>query len=175
MTPEDALRRARGAARKFARDHRVAFLVDDAEGAATLEVARLLESGRLEFFNVRIYRALQDWMRTIGGDLYGVHTTRATWRSALPSRRIYDSSGRPLQLAAPMRDAMRDADARMDVEALLARLSCRERLVLRLRFLEDRQLCEIGRRVGVSESRVCQIVSRALRRALCPDSGYEHR
>lgn len=52
----------------------------------------------------------------------------------------------------------------VDVEGLVRRLDGRERDVIRLHYLEDLPLREIGERFGVTESRVSQVHTKALRR-----------
>jgi RNA polymerase sigma-B factor len=50
--------------------------------------------------------------------------------------------------------------------AVEAPLDDRERLVLRLRFEEDLNQYEIGRRVGISQMQVSRIMRKALRKLL---------
>lgn len=52
--------------------------------------------------------------------------------------------------------------ARHVVERLLGVLSPREREVLRLLYVEDLALAEVGKQLGITESRVCQIRVEAL-------------
>ena len=50
------------------------------------------------------------------------------------------------------------ADLKRDVELLLSRVSKRQRQVLTMYYFENLSLKEIGKRIGVSESRVCQLL-----------------
>jgi RNA polymerase sigma-B factor len=56
------------------------------------------------------------------------------------------------------------AEERATLEPLLARISPRERLVLRLRFGEDLTQAEIGERIGVSQMQVSRLIRQALAR-----------
>lgn len=67
-----------------------------------------------------------------------------------------DADGGPLAalLSSELSGILRDA---------LAHLEPRERQVITLTFVEEQSLSEVGRALGVTESRVCQIRARALR------------
>jgi RNA polymerase sigma-B factor len=54
------------------------------------------------------------------------------------------------------------AEERATLEPLLAHISSRERLVLRLRFGEDLTQTEIGERIGVSQMQVSRLLRQAL-------------
>jgi RNA polymerase sigma-B factor len=56
------------------------------------------------------------------------------------------------------------AEARATLEALLRRVSAREREVLRLRFEQDMTQAEIGAAIGVSQMQVSRIIRRSLGR-----------
>ncbi|HEV7943403.1 MAG TPA: SigB/SigF/SigG family RNA polymerase sigma factor [Solirubrobacteraceae bacterium] len=56
------------------------------------------------------------------------------------------------------------AEDRATLEPLLARISARERLVLRLRFTEGLTQAEIGSRIGVSQMQVSRLIRQALSR-----------
>jgi RNA polymerase sigma-B factor len=56
------------------------------------------------------------------------------------------------------------AEQRATLEPLLARISERERVVLRLRFEEDLMQAEIGERIGVSQMQVSRLIRQALAR-----------
>ncbi|MFP5072298.1 RNA polymerase sigma factor FliA [Pseudonocardia nantongensis] len=55
-------------------------------------------------------------------------------------------------------------ETRGELRAAIGELGERDRLVLQLYYLEDHTLAEIGARLGVTESRVCQLHSRMLTR-----------
>jgi RNA polymerase sigma-B factor len=57
-----------------------------------------------------------------------------------------------------------DAETRATLGPLLARISKRERLVLRLRFVEDMTQAEIGAEIGVSQMQVSRLIRQALAR-----------
>jgi RNA polymerase sigma-B factor len=57
------------------------------------------------------------------------------------------------------------AEQRAFLAPLLARLTTRDREILRLRFAEDLTQSEIGRRLGVSQMHVSRLIHRALARA----------
>jgi len=56
------------------------------------------------------------------------------------------------------------AEERAVLEPLLGRLSARERLVLRLRFVEDLTQAQIGERIGVSQMQVSRLIRQAVAR-----------
>lgn len=56
------------------------------------------------------------------------------------------------------------AEDRATLEPLLARISTRDRLVLRLRFVEGLTQAEIGQRIGVSQMQVSRLIRQALTR-----------
>jgi RNA polymerase sigma-B factor len=58
----------------------------------------------------------------------------------------------------------RRAEERATLEPLLARISPRERIVLKLRFGEDMTQAEIGERIGVSQMQVSRLIRQALAR-----------
>lgn len=66
-------------------------------------------------------------------------------------------------LAAPG-DAASDIELRAAVRAELARLSPRERLIVCLRFEDERTQSEIGKVVGVSQMQVSRLLAQILRR-----------
>lgn len=61
-------------------------------------------------------------------------------------------------------DGFEDAETRATLQPLLARISKRERLVLRLRFGEDLTQAEIGAQIGVSQMQVSRMIRQALAR-----------
>lgn len=63
------------------------------------------------------------------------------------------------QLKAGMHRPM--IDLRDDVEQLLSILPARDARAMRLRFLENFSLAEVGEALGISESRACQIIREA--------------
>jgi RNA polymerase sigma-B factor len=68
------------------------------------------------------------------------------------------------------------AEDRATLEPLLAHISARERLVLRLRFTEGLTQAEIGARIGVSQMQVSRLIRQALSRlraGLDPQAGED--
>jgi RNA polymerase sigma factor for flagellar operon FliA len=57
-----------------------------------------------------------------------------------------------------------DRDTHRQLWHAVAQLGDRDRLVVRLYYLENRTLAEIGRMLGVTESRICQLHSRLVAR-----------
>jgi RNA polymerase sigma factor (sigma-70 family) len=57
-----------------------------------------------------------------------------------------------------------DREVRRQLWRAVAQLGERDRLVIRLYYLENRTLAEIGRMLGVTESRICQLHSRLVGR-----------
>jgi RNA polymerase sigma factor for flagellar operon FliA len=78
-----------------------------------------------------------------------------------------DESGRgdesPSAVPGPLEQCL-EGEEREEVAAALARLGEREQLIISLSYGEGRSLAEIGRMLGVTESRVCQVRGRALAR-----------
>ena len=57
---------------------------------------------------------------------------------------------------------MQEQETRRQLWQAIDQLGERDRLVVRLYYLEDRTLAEIGRMLGVTESRVCQLHARLI-------------
>jgi RNA polymerase sigma factor for flagellar operon FliA len=57
-----------------------------------------------------------------------------------------------------------DREASHELWHAVGQLGDRDRLVVRLYYLENRTLAEIGRMLGVTESRICQLHSRLVTR-----------
>jgi RNA polymerase sigma factor for flagellar operon FliA len=60
--------------------------------------------------------------------------------------------------------AVQERETRRQLWRAIDQLGERDRLVVRLYYLEDRTLAEIGRILGVTESRVCQLHARLIAR-----------
>ena len=60
--------------------------------------------------------------------------------------------------------AVQEHETRRQLWQAIDQLGERDRLVVRLYYLEDRTLAEIGRILGVTESRVCQLHARLIAR-----------
>ena len=60
--------------------------------------------------------------------------------------------------------AVQEHETRRQLWQAIEQLGERDRLVVRLYYLEDRTLAEIGRTLGVTESRVCQLHGRLVAR-----------
>jgi RNA polymerase sigma factor for flagellar operon FliA len=86
-------------------------------------------------------------------------TSTLSLDDAMASAQFEAALGTP----APQGDLL-DAEQTASLEAAIARLPERERAVVVLSFYERLTLREIGRRLDVSESRISQIRSQALRR-----------
>ena len=63
--------------------------------------------------------------------------------------------------------AVQEHETRRQLWQAIDQLGERDRLVVRLYYLEDRTLAEIGRVLGVTESRVCQLHARLARLRAC--------
>lgn len=59
-----------------------------------------------------------------------------------------------------------DVEFREMIKSILARLSPQHRELLRAIYMNEHTMVEVGLRVGVSESRICQVAKDARRRAL---------
>ena len=70
---------------------------------------------------------------------------------------VVDGTGDPAAAA-------QDREVRRQLWLAVARLGERDRLVVRLYYLEQRTLAEIGRMLGVTESRICQLHTRLVGR-----------
>jgi RNA polymerase sigma factor for flagellar operon FliA len=76
-----------------------------------------------------------------------------------------DHADRVADEASPMPEQLlQDAELERDLQAAILELPERERLVLSLYYQEDLQLKDIGRVLGVSESRVSQLMKQAVMR-----------
>ncbi len=148
-------------------------LRDEVRAAAfdgLIDAAQKFRAGRGIKFSTyarhRIRGAIQDWMRskdhlTRHYRLVARSTGVEAWRAPL-------SLDRAPRLAARLVDHGRSPFAqveRMQIVALLeeaaSRLPDHTRAVLALRYTEEWGLKEIGRAMGYSESRACQVLQRA--------------
>jgi len=132
---------------------------------------------RLTYMRVWAYRRLLDERRKLGP------ITRSQYRGGVRMDTVPLAQlppmplDRPLQggdgtttLAGTVADPQADADRAhaedsILTESILARLGVQDRTVLVESFYDGLDLQEIGDRLGVTESRVCQIRKRALTRA----------
>ena len=131
--------------------------------------ARELERAQ-ERLEARLLRAATD--RELAGELgVPVHELRGLTRQVqmVSVEALDESSGGASELLtdhhAP--DPMATVQARETLRQLatvVAQLGERDRTVIRLYYLENRTLAEIGRTLGVTESRVCQLHSRLVGR-----------
>ena len=112
--------------------------------------------------------------RIVGAVLDRAHELSDAYRERAGAERSYPPAPLRLDDVAPLLrapDPHGAAEARLEVGRLLAVLTPREREVLRLAYVEDLPLVEVGRRLGVTESRACQISRGAvkkMRAALAP-------
>jgi len=60
--------------------------------------------------------------------------------------------------------AGRKLEQKEEIEALIRGFSCREKMIIRLRFCENLTLREIARAAGIVETRVCQMLPQLLNR-----------
>jgi RNA polymerase sigma factor (sigma-70 family) len=96
------------------------------------------------------------------GIVDGLRAFYRTRRRALPLAR--DAGERDLAHLRACGRELEEVDARLDAEVLLAALPARERLLLERRFFDEQLLEAVGRELGVTESRACQLERRALAR-----------
>jgi RNA polymerase sigma-B factor len=80
------------------------------------------------------------------------------------SRQDDDSGGTVADSLGSEESGFERAEDRATLEPLLAHISERERLVLRLRFAEGMTQAEIGARIGVSQMQVSRLIRQALGR-----------
>ncbi|WP_214408321.1 FliA/WhiG family RNA polymerase sigma factor [Pseudonocardia lacus] len=131
--------------------------------------ARELERAQ-ERLEARLLRAATD--RELAGELgVAVHELRGLTRQVqvVSVEALDESSGGTSELFTDHRtpDPMATVQARETLRQLamvVAQLGERDRTVIRLYYLENRTLAEIGRMLGVTESRVCQLHSRLVGR-----------
>ncbi|SDW80945.1 RNA polymerase, sigma 28 subunit, SigD/FliA/WhiG [Saccharopolyspora shandongensis] len=86
-------------------------------------------------------------------DLIGAGTAQASLAETLPDDRAEDPVA-----------ALVDQDSRRQLAEAVERLSDRDRVVVTLYYFENLTLAEIGKVLGVTESRVCQLHTRAVLR-----------
>ena len=123
-----------------------------------------------ERLEARLLRAATD--RELAGELgVSVHELRRLTRQVqlVSVEALDESSGGASELFADhdAPDPMALVQARETLRQLatvVAQLGERDRTVIRLYYLENRTLAEIGRMLGVTESRVCQLHSRLVGR-----------
>lgn len=82
---------------------------------------------------------------------------RASRQGEEPGETVADSLG-------TLESGFERAEERATLEPLLARISERERVVLRLRFAEGMTQAEIGQHIGVSQMQVSRLIRQALNR-----------
>lgn len=100
-----------------------------------------------------LYAQLQMTSVVALDDLIGVGSASATLAESLPDDRAEDPVA-----------AMVDRDSRRQLAEAVKRLSDRDRIVVTLYYFENLTLAEIGKVLGVTESRVCQLHTRAVLR-----------
>jgi RNA polymerase sigma factor for flagellar operon FliA len=131
--------------------------------------ARELERAQ-ERLEARLLRAATD--RELAGELgMPVHELRGLARQVqvVSVEALDETSGGASELFADhdAEDPMATVQARETLRQLamvVGQLGERDRTVIRLYYLENRTLAEIGRQLGVTESRVCQLHSRLVGR-----------
>jgi RNA polymerase sigma factor FliA len=123
-----------------------------------------------ERLEARLLRAATD--RELAVELgVGVHELRGLTRQVqlVSVEALEESSGGAAELFTDHRapDPVATVQARetlRQLAAVVAQLGERDRTVIRLYYLENRTLAEIGRQLGVTESRVCQLHTRLVGR-----------
>ncbi|MFC7340796.1 RNA polymerase sigma factor WhiG [Saccharopolyspora griseoalba] len=86
-------------------------------------------------------------------DLFGAGSAQASLAETIPDDRAEDPVA-----------ALVDRDSRRQLAEAVERLSERDRIVVTLYYFENLTLAEIGKVLGVTESRVCQLHTRAVLR-----------
>jgi len=148
---------------------RLRITIDPEEAIAAANLALVEAAGRYTPGGPAAFTTFAH-RRIVGAVLDRAHELSDAYRERAGSgggERLYPPAPVALEalanrLRAP--DPHGAADARLEVERLLAVLTPREREVLRLAYVEDLPLVEVGRRLGVTESRACQISHGAVRK-----------
>jgi RNA polymerase sigma factor (sigma-70 family) len=105
------------------------------------------------FARTRIYGEMQDYLRSLGFGSKGSVSRGCTKFDSLDAT---TASGEPI---LSFLQARPDRDFRTVFEETVEPLDDTGRHIFKLRFCEERSLDEIGRELGVSESRVSQRIS----------------
>jgi RNA polymerase sigma factor (sigma-70 family) len=114
------------------------------------------------FVAIRVKGAIDDFFRSNGA----VHVSRGQYRKNKDAgvRPFLDHDDATFRGLSTEERGYRDTEARLTLETLIeqAKLTDRERYVLEQYFIADRDLSDIAREMGVTESRVCNIEREAL-------------
>ncbi|MEV4643887.1 RNA polymerase sigma factor WhiG [Saccharopolyspora sp. NPDC049426] len=144
--PRSVRSRARDVERALERlEAKLQRTATDAELAQELELS--LEELR------ELFAQLQMTSVVALDDLIGAGHAQASLAETLPDDRAEDPVA-----------ALVDRDSRRQLAEAVERLSERDRVVVTLYYFENLTLAEIGRVLGVTESRVCQLHTRAVLR-----------
>jgi RNA polymerase sigma factor (sigma-70 family) len=114
------------------------------------------------FVAIRVKGAIDDFFRSNGA----VHVSRGQYRKNKDAgvRPFLDHDDATFRGLGTEERGYRDTEARLTLATLIeqAKLTDRERYVLEQYFIADRDLSDIAREMGVTESRVCNIEREAL-------------
>ncbi|TDC86910.1 RNA polymerase sigma factor WhiG [Saccharopolyspora aridisoli] len=140
--------------RSRARDVERALERLEAKLQRTATDAELAEELELSLEELReLFAQLQMTSVVALDDLIGAGHAQASLAETLPDDRAEDPVA-----------ALVDRDSRRQLAEAVERLSERDRVVVTLYYFENLTLAEIGRVLGVTESRVCQLHTRAVLR-----------
>lgn len=146
------------------------FEFDDAVQIVTLEAWRILENPPPAGTNVDAAIVSRGRLRLIdelrSGHVNGVRRRgRAAGQIAAVSlNRVKPGSDEQsdyLELVPDVEPGYDVTEAERDVARAMARLPERERFIVWMRYFEDLSLNEIGEMIGVTESRVSQLIAKA--------------
>ncbi|RRO16212.1 RNA polymerase sigma factor WhiG [Saccharopolyspora rhizosphaerae] len=140
--------------RSRARDVERALERLEAKLQRTATDAELAEELELSIEELReLFAQLQMTSVVALDDLIGAGNAQASLAETLPDDRAEDPVA-----------ALVDRDSRRQLAEAVERLSERDRIVVTLYYFENLTLAEIGKVLGVTESRVCQLHTRAVLR-----------
>ena len=113
------------------------------------------------FISRRVRGEVKDYFRSLG-----IHGANGKWRPRPEHLGLTIELGEEGQELLPCMCSHESAVvARLSVEKIFAQLEPRDALLMRLRHLEGRDGAEIAAQIGVSESRVSQLLKRAMARS----------
>jgi RNA polymerase sigma factor for flagellar operon FliA len=154
--------------------HRIAgSILDEVRGGDTLGRPSRRRSNTIEGIRERLTRRLQrepsdtELARVAGEDLDTYHRRGARQLAQtflhLEELKIDDSRLTSAVVEKNALDELCDRSDRADLAEAVSALPSRQRTVLSMYYLEEKSYREIGQTLGVTESRVCQIIKSAQR------------